>query len=114
MKQIQLEYNNDEMTETALITTEVFVNSRHSKFYAAACTAGVVEGKYQELHYTATCTVTGFVEKLIVSGHPRCYAPTCGPKDQATMLLQDFAIQLMVERANENSNMVFNNTGNLV
>jgi hypothetical protein len=108
MEQIHSNYNDAEMTETVLSTSQVFVdfstNSRYNTLYAAACAEG--EGNYQELHYTATCTKTGFEEKLIVSGHPRCYAPTCGQEEQAT-LLQDFAIQLMEERANENSNMVF-------
>jgi len=107
MEKIHENYSDTRMTETKLSTNEIFVdfstNSGLNKVYAAACAA---EGSYQELHYTATCNTNGFEEKMIVSGHPRCYASTCAPKDQA-MLLQKFAIQLMEERANENSNRVF-------
>jgi len=104
MTDIHSDYNDQDVTETVLSTSQVFVdfstNSNYNTLYAAAC-AG--KGNYQELHYTATCTKTnGSQEKLIVSGHPRCYALTCGQEDQAT-LLQNFAIQLMEERANENS-----------
>ena len=105
MTQIHSEYNDKDVTETILSTSQVFVdfstNSDYNTLYAAAC-AG--KGNYQELHYTATCTKTGggSQEKIIVSGHPRCYALTCEQEDQAK-LLQNFAIQLMEERANENS-----------
>jgi hypothetical protein len=107
MEKIHEKYSDEGMTETKVSTNEIFVdfstNSRQNKVYAAACAA---EGNYQELHYTATCKNTGIEENLIISGHPRCYASTCAPEDQA-MLLQKFAIQLMEERANENSNTVY-------
>jgi len=83
MEQIHSKYNDAEMTETVLSTSQVFVyfstNSKYNTLYATTCaegyyndTARLVEGNYQELHYTATCTTTIFEEKLIISGHPRC------------------------------------------
>jgi hypothetical protein len=71
MEQMHSKYNDAEKTETVLSTRQVvFVdfstNSRYNTLYAAACAEG--EGNYQELHYTATCTTTDLLEKLIVSG----------------------------------------------
>jgi hypothetical protein len=41
-----------------------------------------------------------FEEAIVVSGNLRCYSPYCTEEDYPE-LLQDFAIQLMQERANE-------------
>jgi hypothetical protein len=113
MKQIHSSYDDSEMTETTVASGKVFVdfstNVPRNVLYAAACRDGyengegaAIVGNYQELHYEAICTnsAMGFEEAIVVSGHPRCYSPYCTEEDYPE-LLQDFAIQLMQERANE-------------
>jgi hypothetical protein len=106
------EYSDAGMTETLMSTGVVYVdftnNANQNALYEAECAAehndpnyGLLEGNYQELHYTATCTNSdsGISETLFVSGHPRCFAAVCTEDDQDD-LLDDFAIQLMQDRAN--------------
>eukprot|EP00545_Synedropsis_sp_CCMP1620_P013414 CAMPEP_0119011056 /NCGR_PEP_ID=MMETSP1176-20130426/5420_1 /TAXON_ID=265551 /ORGANISM="Synedropsis recta cf, Strain CCMP1620" /LENGTH=574 /DNA_ID=CAMNT_0006963817 /DNA_START=17 /DNA_END=1740 /DNA_ORIENTATION=+ len=117
MEGIHSEYNDSKMTETQIREGEFFVdfstNSDYNTLYAAACRGGheyedasgdtvQIEGNYQELHYVATChnADLNVAETMTVSGHPRCYASTCGPEDQAT-LLEDLSIELMQNRAND-------------
>ena len=102
-----LEATKEDYDDTNVRNTKFTVNGKETEIVDFADNAGenaIFEnscedagGRYVKLNYEAICKKSSMTVRVLVKGHPRCYATVCKADDEQ-ILFEDYTLRLTEER----------------